>query len=60
MQRRFGMGFSKAGGIMDKMDRMGFVSPSEGSNKPRKVLLSREEFVERFGEVPPENPSDLF
>ena len=53
MQRRFGMGFSKAGGIMDKMDRMGLVSPNEGS-KARRVLLTREEFEERFGEPPAE------
>ena len=53
MQRRFGIGFSKAGGIMDKMDRMGFVSPNEGS-KARRVLLTREEYEEKFGAAPPE------
>lgn len=51
MQRRFGIGFSKAGGIMDRMDRNGYVGPIEGS-KPRKVLLSREEFIEKYGEAP--------
>ena len=53
MQRRFGIGFSRAGNIMDKMDRMGFVSPNEGS-KARRVLLTREEYAEKFGEAPPE------
>ena len=51
MQRRFGIGFSKAGGIMDRMDRNGYVGPIEGS-KPRKVLLSREDFIEKYGEAP--------
>ena len=51
MQRRFGIGFSKAGGIMDRMDRSGYVGPIEGS-KPRKVLLSREDFIEKYGEAP--------
>ena len=53
MQRRFGMGFSKAGGIMDKMDRMGFVSPNEGG-RARRVLLTREECEEKFGPPPPD------
>ena len=53
MQRRFGIGFSRAGGIMDKMDRMGFVSPNEGG-RARKVLLTREEYEEKFGQAPPD------
>ncbi len=53
MQRRFGIGFSKAGGIMDKMDRMGLVSQNEGS-KARRVLLTREEYEQRFGQAPPD------
>lgn len=48
LQRRFSIGFARAGGLVDKMERMGFVSPNEGS-KARRVLLTREEFVERFG-----------
>ena len=36
---------------MDKMERMGFVSANEGS-KARKVLLSRDEFINRFGAMP--------
>ena len=49
--RRFQIGYGKAGGLVDKMERMGFVSPSEGS-KPRKVLISREEYEEKFGGPP--------
>ena len=48
LQRRFQMGWSRAGGIIDKMEVMGFVSGNEGS-KARKVLLTRDEFIDRFG-----------
>ena len=51
LQRRFQIGYSRAGGLVDKMERMGFVSPNEGS-KARKVLLTREEFENRFGSMP--------
>ncbi len=51
LQRRFQIGYSRAGGLVDKMERMGFVSPNEGS-KARKVLLTREEFENRFGAMP--------
>lgn len=53
MQRHFGIGFSRAGGLMDKMDKMGLVSQNEGS-KARRIIISREEFEERFGAPPQE------
>ncbi len=48
LQRRFQIGYARAGGLVDQMERMGFVSGNEGS-KARRVLLSREEFENRFG-----------
>ncbi len=51
LQRRFQIGYSRAGGLVDKMERMGFVSGNEGS-KARRVLLSREEFEDKFGQMP--------
>ena len=48
LQRRFQIGYARAGGIVDKMEQMGFVSGNEGS-KARRVLLSKEEFISRFG-----------
>ncbi len=51
LQRRFQIGYSRAGGLVDKMERMGFVSGNEGS-KARRVLLSREEFENKFGQMP--------
>lgn len=50
LQRRFQIGYARAGGLVDRMERMGFVSGNEGS-KARRVLISREEFIERFGEM---------
>lgn len=51
-QRRFGIGYARAGGLIDKMERMGFVSGNEGS-KARRVLISKEDYESRFG-TPPE------
>ena len=48
LQRRFQIGYGRAGGLVDKMERMGFISGNEGS-KARRVFLTREEFEERFG-----------
>ncbi|MBQ3597383.1 MAG: hypothetical protein II988_06205 [Clostridia bacterium] len=53
LQRRFSIGFPKAGGLFDKMERMGFIAPNEGS-KARKVTLTREEYESRFGAAPNE------
>ncbi len=50
-QRRFQIGYARAGGIVDKMERYGFISGNEGS-KARKVLITREEFEQRFGPMP--------
>ncbi len=49
IQRRFNVGFSRAGRIMDTMTDMGFISQPEGT-KPRQILITMEEFIEKFGE----------
>ncbi|MBP5466180.1 MAG: hypothetical protein J6Y43_01280, partial [Clostridia bacterium] len=51
LQRRFQIGYARAGGLVDKMERLGFVSGNEGS-KARRVLITREEFENRFGSMP--------
>lgn len=48
VQRRFAVGYSRAGKIIDEMERQKFISAFEGS-KPRQVLITREEFERRFG-----------
>lgn len=50
IQRRFPIGYMKACKIIDWMENMNYVTQSEGS-KPRKVLLSKEEFIKTYGDI---------
>lgn len=50
LQRRFSVGYSKAGALVDQMDRMGYVSPFDGS-RARQVLITKEEFEQKYGEL---------
>lgn len=43
LQRSISVGYGRAARIIDRMEKLHFVSPPNG-NKPREVLLSREEF----------------
>lgn len=43
LQRRFSIGFNRAGRIIDQLHKAGVVGPAEGT-KPRKVLMTMEEF----------------
>ena len=45
LQRRFKIGYSRAGRIIDQMEARGIVSGYEGS-KPRQVLISKDEWEE--------------
>ncbi len=47
MQRRLGVGYGRAAKIIDTMEQMGYVSKPDG-NKPRRVLLSAEEYSQRL------------
>ncbi|MGN0805208.1 MAG: DNA translocase FtsK [Candidatus Coproplasma sp.] len=49
IQRRFPIGYMKACKIIDWMENMNYITQPEGS-KPRKVLLSRDEFIQKYGE----------
>ncbi len=45
LQRRMGVGFSRAGKLIDMMSRDGLLGPPRGS-KPREVLVSQDYFEE--------------
>ncbi|MBQ6173577.1 MAG: DNA translocase FtsK [Clostridia bacterium] len=45
LQRRLRVGYSRAGRLVDEMEKRGIVSQQDGS-KPRQCLISREEFEE--------------
>lgn len=47
IQRRLKLGYNRAGRIMDQMETVGIVGPSEGS-KPREVLIYDETELDRF------------
>ena len=46
LQKKLKLGYARASRIMDELEEMGVIGPSEGS-KPRKVLMSRMQFDER-------------
>ena len=51
IQRNLGIGFNRAGRIMDSLEKMGYVeelSASEASAKPRKVLVTLDQLDELF------------
>lgn len=49
IQRKFKVGFNRAARIMDQLEEAGLVGPEEGT-KPRKVLMSPEEFEQYLEE----------
>ncbi len=49
LQRRFKVGYSRAGRLIDSMELRGIVEASQGA-KARKVLMTREQFWEMYDE----------
>jgi S-DNA-T family DNA segregation ATPase FtsK/SpoIIIE len=50
LQRKFNLGYNRAGRIMDQLEAAGIVGPAVGS-KPREVLYSSEMELEQFLET---------
>ena len=48
MQRKFEIGFNKAGRFMDQMQQLGIVGPANGA-KPRQVMMTPDEVERLFG-----------
>ena len=49
IQRKFSVGFGRAGRIMDQLEQRGYVGADFGNGKGREVLISREEVANLFG-----------
>ena len=50
IQRRFGVGYPRAGKLIDNLERAGYISPPM-KNRGREVLLDSEGFEREFGEL---------
>ena len=53
IQRKFNVGYARAGRIIDQMEEKGIISGYQGS-KPRQVLMSKERWEELKMGTPPE------
>ena len=47
LQRRLKIGYSRAAGIIDRMDELGYLGPAEGGNKGRPLLVTRADMMEK-------------
>lgn len=47
LQRRFRIGFSRAGRLIDQMEILGIIGPPQGS-KPRELLMSPDQIYQKF------------
>ncbi|MDR1981325.1 MAG: hypothetical protein LBQ39_06890, partial [Tannerellaceae bacterium] len=47
IQRKFSIGYNRAGRLMDQLEAAGIVGPIEGS-KPRQVLVQDEYSLEKI------------
>jgi S-DNA-T family DNA segregation ATPase FtsK/SpoIIIE len=53
LQRRLGIGYTRAARLIDMMEEDGIVGPYQGS-KPREILIDREEYLKKTTGIPSE------
>ncbi len=58
LQRRFSIGFNRAGRILDQLHKAGVVGPAEGT-KPRKILMTMNDFDLLMGKVLPISDDEI-
>ena len=55
LQRRLSIGYARAARIVDQLETAGVIAPSDGTSKPREVLIQNaEEFLASGSNTPPE------
>ncbi|HTK03440.1 MAG TPA: DNA translocase FtsK, partial [Alphaproteobacteria bacterium] len=53
LQRRLSIGYARAARIVDQLEATGVISASDGSSKPREVLVTNaDEFLANLGKTP--------
>jgi len=53
LQRRLSIGYARAARIVDQLESAGVIAASDGSSKPREVLIQNaDEFLASFGQPP--------
>ena len=50
LQRKLNLGYPKAGKVIDALESMGLIEKYNGTSKPRKMLLTAEQYREFFDE----------
>lgn len=58
LQRRFRIGYTRAGRLMDSMERLGIVGPADGA-KPREIRMDKMKAQELFETMKNGGPSEV-